>query len=80
MYVDLYIKIVYIYIFLSIRMSRDTRKCIKDFVRHVEALEAEEDPEGNGFNREYRVSNLKQYPSLSICTTNPIQRYFCAFD
>lgn len=36
-------------------MSRDTRKCIKDFVQHVERLEAEEDVEGNGFNREYRL-------------------------
>ncbi|GFO42823.1 craniofacial development protein 2-like [Plakobranchus ocellatus] len=35
-------------------MSRDTRKCIKDFVHHVESLEAEKDPEGNGFHKEYR--------------------------
>ncbi|KAK3756133.1 hypothetical protein RRG08_038152 [Elysia crispata] len=37
------------------KMSRDTKKCIKDFVQHVDSLEAENDPEGNGFNREYRL-------------------------
>ncbi|CAL1527087.1 unnamed protein product [Lymnaea stagnalis] len=36
-------------------MSKDTKKFIKEFIRHVETLEAEEDPEGNGFNKEYRM-------------------------
>ncbi|GFR70681.1 tyrosine-protein phosphatase non-receptor type, partial [Elysia marginata] len=49
----------------AVRMSRDTRKCIKDFVHHVETLEAEQDVEGNGFNREYRNIEVKLITSRS---------------
>lgn len=31
------------------------KACIKDFIKHTEDLEAEEDPDGNGYNREYRL-------------------------
>ncbi|XP_059161432.1 tyrosine-protein phosphatase non-receptor type 12-like [Physella acuta] len=36
-------------------MSKDIKKYIKEFIRNVETLENEEDTEGNGFNREYRM-------------------------
>ncbi|KAH9518956.1 protein tyrosine phosphatase, non-receptor type 12 [Bulinus truncatus] len=35
-------------------MPKDTKRCIKDFIRHVEMLEVEEDPDGNGFDKEYK--------------------------
>ena len=37
-------------------MAKDTKKYITAFIDHVSFLENEEDPEGNGFNTEYRVS------------------------
>ena len=39
-------------------MAKDTKKYIKKFINHVDVLEEEADPEGNGFNREYRVSRF----------------------
>uniref|UniRef100_A0A2C9LHR0 protein-tyrosine-phosphatase n=1 Tax=Biomphalaria glabrata TaxID=6526 RepID=A0A2C9LHR0_BIOGL len=35
-------------------MPKDTKKCIKEFIRYVEKLEAEEDNDGNGFDKEYQ--------------------------
>jgi len=32
------------------------QKNLSKFIHHVEALQEEEDPAGNGYNREYRVS------------------------
>ena len=40
-------------------MAKNTKRYIKKFIEHVNALEAEDDDdEGNGFHREYRVRSL----------------------
>jgi hypothetical protein len=47
-------------------MSKDIEFILKDFVRHVVDLKAEDDPAGTGFHREFRVLVLDYLQFLSV--------------
>lgn len=48
------------------------RQALDKFIKHVDDLIEEEDPAGNGFHREYRVSlTPRTIGDLTVCTCTP---------
>lgn len=48
------------------------RQALDKFIKHVDDLIEEEDPAGNGFHREYRVSfDTSDIGDLTVCTCTP---------
>lgn len=48
------------------------RQALDKFIKHVDDLIEEEDPAGNGFHREYRVSlTPRTIGDLTVCACTP---------